>query len=168
MRSRGFTVLEILIGLAIVAILVAVALPAYQHFMAKAKASEIIAIYDEAREYVATEMAGAALSCHQIEMLNRDHPFNNPHAMLSFRDEALDKGNPAAGTGLVLTVIAMKPNHGQEGLDIAREMHEVMRIHAPQALAEPAGVMDMGSLYAFALWISDMHMQGRCKQAGRT
>jgi type IV pilus assembly protein PilA len=52
-RSRGFTLIELMIVIAIVGILAAVALPAYQDYTVRAKMSEAMALLGEARTSVA-------------------------------------------------------------------------------------------------------------------
>ena len=54
MRSvqKGFTLIELMIVVAIIGILAAVALPAYQDYTARAKASEIVLAASSARTCV--------------------------------------------------------------------------------------------------------------------
>ena len=46
---KGFTLIEIMISLAILAFLAAVALPSYQHYVVRAKMEEAILVLDSVR-----------------------------------------------------------------------------------------------------------------------
>ncbi|MCB1918430.1 MAG: prepilin-type N-terminal cleavage/methylation domain-containing protein [Candidatus Competibacteraceae bacterium] len=54
-RSRGFTLLEVIITTAIVGILATIAIPSYLNYTARARAADVLVQYDALRTYAITE-----------------------------------------------------------------------------------------------------------------
>lgn len=59
MKSRGFTLIELMIVVAIIAILAAIALPAYQNYVAKAQVTSALADISPAKTGIETALADA-------------------------------------------------------------------------------------------------------------
>ncbi len=76
MRKRGFTLVEMLIAIAIVAVLVAVALPSYLYFVRKAHFTEIIHAADRYKVGVAACVERAAGDLTQCNGGDREVPDN--------------------------------------------------------------------------------------------
>lgn len=61
-RQRGFTLIELMMVVAVIGILASLALPSYQAYIYRAKASELILVVDKARTVLATLQAERGVS----------------------------------------------------------------------------------------------------------
>ena len=68
-NQKGFTLIELMIVLAIVGILAAIALPAYQNYLARSQVSEAFSLAESAKLPV-FEMYGASGNCPTNDMAN--------------------------------------------------------------------------------------------------
>ena len=119
--QRGFTLLEILISVAVVGILVAIAYPLYRDYQARARASDIVVKYDAVRAGIGAELAqGSVESC--TDLASRANPDNlrDPYARLAIGFEKESDGYRA-----VFAVCAEASQQGTLGVAVAREAHGV-------------------------------------------
>lgn len=118
----GFTLLEMLAVISILALIVAIATPVYQNYSDRARASEIIARYDAMRTSVATDLAnGIVTSCDELGSTIGNPNLGEDYAELALGFEAVSGGAGAtvAGWRPVLTVCARNDQQGSAAVRIA-------------------------------------------------
>lgn len=147
--QHGFTLIEIMVGLAIVAVLGAISVIAYGEYTAKAKAVDIVTQYEALRTRAATVLSNRSVEkCDDVQMmLNGRHPVGNSHAALGYDFVKItDKAYRP-----VLAVCG-KADAGRDAVRVARTAHD--------SLARQAGAMEKDavltdSVVSFALRLTE-------------
>lgn len=122
-RKTGFTLLELMFTIAIVALLGAVAVPTYDYFLRKSQASEVLLSYDALRESIQAELAlGAVSDCSTLADRTRvslGHDYVDLSLVLETSGSQTDAGYHPA-----LHVCASNDCQGIEGVSIANALHD--------------------------------------------
>ena len=147
--QHGFTLLEIMVVVAIVAILGTVAVVGYQEYTARAKASEIVLQYDALRTRTLVGLSESTVeSCDKLaSALNNRVPVSSQHVALGYGFEAVN-----GGFRPVLTVCAKADPNYPQAVKVARGVHDTM---AKTGDTVSPGAVLTDSLVSFSLRLSD-------------
>ncbi len=121
-REQGFTLIELVVAMAIIAVLAGIAIVVYPKYVERARASDIVVKYDAART-----RAGVALSqeptaaCAEIARRLGDDKLQDDYAELAYGFEALQGGYRP-----VLIVCARADRQGVLGVKVARAAHDIL------------------------------------------
>lgn len=120
---RGFTLTEVLIAVGVIGILAALALPAYQRYIARSKASELLLKYDAVRTNIGVQARSEAPAddCAQVAVKVNPANLQDEYATMSIGFEPVTGGYTP-----VLTVCAALATQGTRGVDVARESYTLL------------------------------------------
>lgn len=113
-QQRGFTLLEIMIVIAIVGILASIAIPAYQNYTVKARVSEGLHLASTAKLAVAETV----LATHQLPANQQETGYHSPEPTANVASISIASGTadieinytPAAGGGSLVLHPQLTPN----------------------------------------------------------
>ncbi len=122
-HTRGFTLIEMLVVVSVVAILGALALPAYQSYVTKARSSELALKYDAVRTNLSVAVKVGVVNEQCASLTANINPANlqSPYAAMDVAFEAV-----AGGFTPLLRFCADTGNQGTRGVDVARETHHLL------------------------------------------
>jgi prepilin-type N-terminal cleavage/methylation domain-containing protein len=146
--SRGFTLLEFVVVLAIIAILAGVAVAGYQQYMMRARGTEIVAQYDALRTGVASRAQSAEIDdCLALASNYGTGNLSSPYATLGYGFEAV----PGGGYRPVLSVCARADSNGALNIKVARGVYDTL---SRDGVVEANPVLS-DSVVSFALRLTD-------------
>ncbi len=125
---RGFTLIEVVFVVVIIALLAAVALPLYSSYLARSQASELALKYDAIRTniQVAAKSGEVQTACAEIASTVQVANLQSDYTQL-----AVDFEPAVGGFTPVLTMCASLTNQGPHGVDVTREAYKLLSRNSP-------------------------------------
>ncbi len=123
-RQRGFSLLELMTALVVIAVLAAVAVVGYRHYTDRARAVEVIGKFDAIRTgatLASRQAAGVAEDCGELVRTLDSANLPDQHVKLAYGFESVP-----GGWRPVLNVCAQAGQEGRVGVETARQTHDTM------------------------------------------
>ncbi len=148
----GFTLIEILVTVAIIGILAAISIALYGDYTTRARATDIVTKFDAAKSTAGANIAGETVisRCEDVAKSMGPATIPDDYARIAYAFEAVSNGNES-GYRPVLTVCARAADQGAPAVKVARAAHDEFAKNMPIE----AGAVLTDTAVSFALPLTD-------------
>jgi len=123
-NTKGFTLLELLTVITILALLAAISVPVYRTYIERAQSTEIVLRYDAVRTGIQANLSRGEISdCGEIVAAGGTANLGDDYARLSVGFDAVSGGN-LQGYKPVFLVCASYDIQGEQGVRVARAAYD--------------------------------------------